>query len=720
MAINYLKIRKKIIFLFGQEQARLVLWAPVCLGLGISFYFSLGSEPPFWAGFFGLVLGFSAFRLSKNSNQPVLPTICMGAIIVALGFSAAQWRMVSVSAPVLPRAIGPTTVEGRLVHYEARANGSRITLEKPRISGLGPEFTPNRVRIALARSQPDLVVGNWVSLRAKLSPPPPPAAPGAYDFQRRFFFEGIGGLGFAFGKVRITSSAGGETHISPIDSLLVFFSGLRRQIGKRVQDSLLQKDEMAVGAVTRALMTGERGGIPEKVMEDFRDSGIAHLLAISGLHIGLVAGIVFVGFRGLLALLGSWALRYPIKKWAAIAAILSALAYAMIAGATVPTIRAFLMIGLVLTAVIFDRRGLSLRLIAFAASVILLIKPESLLGASFQLSFAAVTALVATYEALSEWKWVKPSKGRGIVARIFLYAGGVALTTLIAGTATAPFAAFHFNRFADYGLAANLLAVPLTGLWIMPWAVVSFALMPFRLEELALVPMGLGVSMVIDIAEEVAAWPGAVTLLPAMETWGIVAITFGGLWLCLWRYRLRLLGLFGIAAGLVSLIWVQTPDILIDAKGKLWALKDSKGQLTVSSLKTAKFTRETWLRRAAQENPMTWQEATKEENRFLACDQLGCIYSVNGRKIALIGDVGAIDEDCRMADIVISSVPVRIPCKEPAIVIDRFDLWRNGAYAFWLDESGWVRIKTVNGERGKRPWVLRPKRRSASNNASGV
>jgi len=292
-----------------------------------------------------------------------------------------------------------------------------------------------------------------------------------------------------------------------------------------------------------------------------------------------------------------------------------------------------------------------------------------------------------------------------------LYIGGVALTTLIAGTATAPYAAFHFNRFADYGLAANLLAVPLTGLWIMPWAVVAFALMPFGLEGLALSPMGGGVALVIQIAKEVASWPGAVTSLPAMETWAIAAITFGGLWLCLWKLRWRWFGVAGVAAGLASLFWAQSPDILIDSKGKLLALKNEQGQMAVSSLKAAKFTREIWLRRAAQKAPLTWRQMDQDEDQSLDCDNLGCIYMISGRKVALVHDVGAIEEDCRSAEIVISTVPVRQPCKTPSIVIDRFDLWRKGAHALWFDENGQVRIETVNGNRGKRPWVLRPTKR---------
>jgi competence protein ComEC len=243
--------------------------------------------------------------------------------------------------------------------------------------------------------------------------------------------------------------------------------------------------------------------------------------------------------RGLLALLPGIALRYPIKKWAAVMAVAAAFGYALMAGATVPTMRAFLMIALVLVAILLDRRGISMRLVEWAALVVLVLHPESLLGASFQMSFAAVVGLIAAYE-LAGPRIATVRRGSGPVRRLWLYVAGVLLTTLVAGLATAPFAAFNFNRMADYSLAANLVAVPVTAMWIMPAGVVSFLLMPFGWEEAALVPMGWGVGVVLEVARTVAGWPGAVTLLPAMPVWGIVLVTFGGLWLCLWQRSCRL------------------------------------------------------------------------------------------------------------------------------------------------------------------------------------
>ncbi len=441
-------------------------------------------------------------------------------------------------------------------------------------------------------------------------------------------------------------------------------------------------------------------------MSAIRDSGLAHLLAISGLHIGLVAAILFIGLRAALALVPPLALRHPIKKWAAALAILGALAYALVAGTTVPTQRAFLMIGLVLLAVLLDRRGLSMRLVAWAAAVILVLRPENLLNASFQLSFAAVTALIAAYETGQ----ARHAFGRGrmpsFYGRTVLYIGGVALTTVIATLATAPFVIYHFNRLAVYGLAANLVAVPTTALWIMPWAVIAFALIPLGLEILALAPMAWGTEVIIRVAETVAAWPGSVSLLPAMPTWGLTLVTLGGLWLCLWRGRWRLWGLAAAAIGVASIALTDVPDILVDGRGRLLAVRTDSGVLAVSSTRAERFSREIWLRRAGQKVPAPWPDSGPGADGRMTCDSMGCIYRVRGYVVALVRLPDALFEDCRVADVVISSVPVRRRCASARIVIDRFDLWRHGGHALWLEEDG-VRVESVSRYRGRRPWVVR-------------
>ena len=418
----------------ARERDRWAPWLPVGLGTGIGLYFALPGEPPPWLAPAAVAavscLGYLARR------RPPWFMLLVGFGLVFSGFAVAQWRTISVAAPMLTERLGPTGVSGRVIRVESFPKGARITLEKPRISRLQPDLTPERIRLRLRGRQPPLGPGDWVRLRAMVMPPAPPAAPGAFDFQRQSYFRELGGVGFAFGPAVVLAPSGD----GGLDGLLLGLERVRQGIAARVKAGL----DGVPGAISVALMTGDRSAIPEDTMAAMRDSGLAHLLAISGLHVGLVAGILFVGLRGFLALVPPLALRFPIKKWAAAAAIMGAFAYGMVAGATVPTQRALLMIGLVLAAVLFDRRGISMRTVAWAAVIVLLFRPESLLGPSFQLSFAAVVALIAAYEVVRDRRRFNgpPSWHRKIV----FYIAGVALTTLVAGLATAPFAAFHFKR----------------------------------------------------------------------------------------------------------------------------------------------------------------------------------------------------------------------------------------------------------------------------------
>ena len=568
---------------FLAERERWFLWLPVAMGIGIALYFVLDSEPHAWAG--PVVLAVTMASVVAGWRRPSLRLVAVVVATAAFGFCVAQWRAHDVAAPVIEERTRSVVVSGRVAGVETRPTGIRVVIDEPSVGDLAAERTPRRVRITVRTRGHSPRPGEWIRVRAVLMPPPPPAAPGAFDFPRQAWFKGLGAVGFAVGKIEHLADA--ESALS----LSLWLNGRRQVIAERVREKLAPES----GGVAAALMTGDRGGIPKDVVAALRDAGLAHLLAISGLHVGLIAASLFVAVRGLLALWLVVALRFPIKKWAAAVSLGGAFTYLLLTGATIPTQRAFLMTGLVLVAVILDRVAISMTLVAWAAVAVLLHSPESILGPSFQMSFAAVVALIATYEFLRK-RWGEWRAGAGLPRRAFLYLGGVALTTFIAGSATAPYAAFHFNRFVDYGMAANLAAVPVTALWIMPWSVVAYLLMPFGLDGLALAPMGWGIEFLVFVARTVAGWPGSVTLLPPMPVVSLVAITFGGLWLCLWRGRWRLGGLVGFVAGAVVMTAAPTPDVLIAGDGRLFAVRDGAGGLILSSSRARGMTAETWLR----------------------------------------------------------------------------------------------------------------------------
>ncbi len=676
------------------EKGRWALWLPVMLGIGIAAYFGLRNEPPPWAGA-GAAGGSIVLAVLLRRHVWLLPVL-FGVSFVAIGFAAAQLRSWVVDAPVIERKLGPVAVEGRIVAVEIKGRGSRLTLDRLSIERLSAERTPGRIRLRGWREDAGtLRPGHRVSLLAVLHPPPGPAMPGAFDFSKQAYFLGIGGVGYAVRRPVVLSEE---------DS-----GGWRLAVGKlrhSLTQTILASLPGTPGAVAAALITGERGAIPDEVLDAMRDSGLAHLLAISGLHVGLIGGFIFFAVRLGLAVFERFALAFPIKKAAAFAAFAGCLGYLLISGATVPTQRAFVMLSLVLLAVVIDRNAISMNLVAWAAAAILLLAPESLESVSFQMSFAAVIALVAAYEALSSRR-INREGGFRLLLKSGRYLGSVLLTTLIASVATAPFAAFHFNRLALLGILANLIAVPLAALWIMPLALVSLLAMPLGLEHWTLAAMGWGIDGVLAVAKWVQGLPGATYMAPAGPGWVLGVIVAGGLWLCLWRGRIRYFGVLPILIAVAGWLATDIPDILVSNDGRTIGIRTERGEL-VLPFGGRGFTVESWRRTVglAPDGKGPPVESVPE----LQCDGQGCILRHKDRTVALVRDVAALEEDCRRADIVISRTGVqRWRCRGPGLVVDRFDIWRYGAHALYLKESGTRRRRV--GEDGDRPWQRYPRSR---------
>ncbi|WP_051340477.1 ComEC/Rec2 family competence protein [Azospirillum halopraeferens] len=678
------------------DRERWPLWTPVGIGCGIAAYFALPAEPPGWAGAVAAIL--CAVLAAAVRRRPAVLLAVLALLAPAVGFAAGQARTALVAAPALERPTGMVTVTGRVVGLERQdRGGGRVVLADPVIERLAPAATPRRVRVRIAARTPLPLPGAVVRLRASLSPTPAPAEPGAFDFRRHAFFDGIGGVGFAVGATAIVEAPppGG------LRAVEVALEAARDAIAARVA---VVVGGGAEGGITAALLNGERSGTPEAALQAMRDSGLAHLLSISGLHIGLVAGLVFFAVRALLALAEPVALRLPIKKMAALCGLLAAVAYTLMVGAPVPTLRALLMTGVVMVAIMLDRDPLSMRLVAFAAVAVLLALPDGMLGPSFQMSFAAVVALIAVYEVaapvIARWR-----SGQGWAGRVALYAGGVALTSVVASAATTPYALFHFQTVAFYGVLANMLAVPVTAFWVMPAGLVAYALMPVGLDGPALTVMGWGVSVILWTAQAVSALPGATAPVPAMPVWGLAAVTLGGLWLSLWRRPWRFAGVVAVAAGLASPALERRPDVLVSGEGELMAVRTADGGLLLSSARSQRFTAGVWMRRDGRpERDGVWPAAGRSADGRLACDALGCVYRTAERTVALVRAPEALAEDCARADAVVSVEPAG-RCAAP-VVVDRWDRWRNGAHALYLTPDG-VRVDSVRARRGERPWTGR-------------
>lgn len=674
------------------ERERWALWAPVGVGLGVALYFALPAEPPLWLGPALSVAG--ALMLWPGRRHLGLLVSVLTLLSVALGFTVAQTRTALIAAPILLREVGPTLVTGRVLSVERQPGAVRVILGDLTVQKLKPEATPGKLRLRLSEKHPAPDAGAVIRLRATLHPPPPPAEPGAFDFQRRAFFQGMGAVGFALGAPQVVDAP----PVTGLQRLAVLFDRARAVIAERVQRAVSDPVE---ASVTAALLNGEAVAIPERTMDAFRDSGLAHLLSISGLHVGIAAGIVFFVVRALFALVPWLALRWPIKKIAAALGILSAVVYTLLVGAPVPTVRSVLMTGMVMAAMIADRDPFSMRLVAFAGLVTTAMEPEGMLGPSFQMSFAAVVALIAAYEAagpaLVRWK-----RDMGWVGKAALYLGGIAFTSVIATLATTPYSLFHFQQIAFYGVFSNMIAVPVTSVWVMPWSLLAYLLMPFGLDWPALVAMNWGVRLIIWTAEVTAGFPGATALVPAMPVAGIVAVTLGGLWLSIWTGRWRLLGLLPIAAGMLTPAFAERPDVLVTGDGAVMAVRMADGRLSLSGKSDGRVA-ETWLRRDGQDMAAgLWPSAGATLDGRLSCDALGCIYRADGPSVALVRMPDALAEDCRIADVVITAESAR-GCRAP-LVIDRWRLRREGAQVLYVSPEG-IRVESVRDGRGDRPWT---------------
>lgn len=689
---------------WAQDAEQRILWVPVLLGCGVGLYFALPVEPPPWLG-----AGLTAFALLIAGAARRTHAICLMAFALAIamcGLAAAQWRGASVAAPVLEGELGPVAVEGRVLRVEPYPkSGYRVLLDRLTIARLSADETPERVRLVVrAKGEPPRA-GDRVGTRAVIMPPSGPLMPGAFDFSRHAWFQKLGGVGYAV--ARLTPVAGGPQNQMTAggnlwpSNIWLGIERAREQIAQRI-DTVLSG---TTGAVAVALMTGRRSAIPEATLEDLRIAGLAHLLAISGLHVGIMAAAAFFVVRAILASVPALALRYPIKKWAALAAFGVAVFYTLISGATISTQRALAMTSLVLLGVIIDRRVITMRSVALIASALLLVTPEVLINVGFQMSFGAVIALVAVYEEVRE-RGLMAGFGTGWGRRGVKYVLALALTTVVADLATGIFSLFQFGRIGSFSLVANMLAVPLMGLIIMPAAMAAFVLMPFGLEPLALIPMAAGIDAVLASAHMVASWPGAAVHVGALPMAALALIVLGVLWVLLWRSSWRAFGAAPVLAGALMAWGASPPDLLVSAEGRVVALRTQDGSLAFSGRRMGgrggRAERETWLKRLGLPDQISWAALEGREGSPLACDALGCIFAAKGRPVAIIRQSPAAREDCARANIVVALVPLYGWCDQAALSIDRFDLWRSGAHAIWLGDA--IHVQSAAESQGLRPW----------------
>jgi competence protein ComEC len=667
-----------------------VPWLAIAFGCGIIIYFNADQEPAPWAAAAVLAAAIVAAILLRN--QPIAFPVALAVATVAAGFATATIKRAVIAHPVLSAPLWNVEIGGFVETREERERSDRIVVRVERMAAPRSNEQLERVRVSVRKGTAP-AVGSFVEFKARLSQPLEPLRPGGYDFARDMYFQRIGASGFVLGRIRTAEAPHAPTLWLRYATII---DGMREAIDKRIR-AVLPGDK---GSIASALITGKRDALSQPVFDAMYVSGIGHVLSISGYHMAVVVAIVFFVIRASLALLPGVS-RYPIKKWAALVALAAATFYLLLSGAEVATQRSYIMISIVLVGVMIDRASVTFRTLTVAALGVMLLAPESVVHPSFQMSFAATLALVAGYQ--QGLPWMTAGADTPLGARVALW--GVAwiigslLVSLLAGTATQPYAAYHFHRLGPYGALTNLLAMPVVSAWVMPAGILGLVAMPFGLDGYCWQLMGAGLDWMIFIALWVTSLPGAVGRVAAFGSGPLLLCTLGLVVLCLLKTPLRVIGALLLGGAIVLMIRAPQPDVLVTADGSAVAVRGADGRLAMVKSGSDKFAFKEWL--AADADARAPKDSTLSHG--IRCDEAGCIARLrDGSLVAIARSIEAFAEDCRRAALVVSTRAAPPGCG--AIVVDRHVWRRSGALALRRSGEGFEITATRPGGYD-RPWA---------------
>lgn len=600
---------KNISQTIAKEQTRYFLWLPVLFGFGIGFYFLTDFE-------FSLIALSSVFcflfaLLICFRKRPV--SIFLFALLMSFSgyFDIAVQTHFQAEKVSFPREKKTTYLIGRIQQTDLSLTGkTRLWL-----SDVHDFDRPLKgIYRVTSNVKTPFRVGQCVETVATVSKPSAPLMPNGFDFARHAFYQGISAIGYTESNVFVVDCDENHQYKSKISDDIL---NLRIDISSLVQKALPENE----ASVASAVLVGNKNLVSETLYAQYRNAGLAHFLSISGLHMGFIAAFAFFLVRFLMSLVPYFALHYSSKKVACIFAIILSFVYLLLSGMAVPATRAFLMSSLVFLGLIFDREAISLRMTSFAALLILVFQPHLLLSASFELSFAAVTAFVSFYETFKE----KLSfSAHGPFKAVFVYFSGVLLTTLIATLATLPFSVYHFGTFAPYALLGNFLSAPIIAFLVMPFIFLSLVFLPFHIYLPFLKIAGFGILLLNKMTFFVSSLPMANMKVSNISLLSLVLITFGALWLMLWQKSWRKFGLVLIFIGILPCFFDHQPDILYSSDGKTIGIRSPQNELVVFSKKKNSFL--TQIFSEGYKGVQTYQKLQSMPEISLICNQEKCTY----------------------------------------------------------------------------------------------
>jgi len=672
------------------ERAQLPLWFVASFGLGIAAWFTLGASYA-WGGVICLGAGVAALGWGWPGRRTGRAMAGFG-IALALGCATIWLRAIWVAAPVLER---PQMVDiaGKIERVETLAAKGDLRLT---IATTTPGLPP-RVRVSTPQDEAPkgLAAGSIIALKARLAPPPPMALPGTHDFARAAWFRGIGGVGRTVGTVTVVEAR------TPTG-----LDAMRTRLDQHIRTQLPGSS----GSIATALATGDQNAVSKEDAEAMRRSGLTHLLSVSGLHIAAVVGAAMLLTLRLLALSPALANRVNLVLVAAGVGALAGVGYTLLTGMQVPTVRSCIAALLVLAGIALGRDALSLRLVAVGALIVLVVKPESLAGASFQLSFAAVTAIITLHNYGPMRRWLGP-RDDGIGGRFVRGIASLLATGLAVEVALIPLALYHFHKAGLYGVAANLLAIPWTTFVIMPLEAAALALDTIGLGAPLWAATGWTIDRLLGLAHWVSGLEGAVASLPTMARSSFAAMILGGLWLCLWTSRARWLGLVSLAIGALSAALTPTPDLLVTGDGRHLAITSPGGAPVILRDRSGDFMRSLMSEAAGYDG----DPGLLAEQKFANCRRDSCFASIDrdGHRWVLLATRSRdsikwseLVAACRAADIVVSERWLPRACQPRWLKLDRRSLGESGGVAIFLGPE--PRVESVAARIGHHPWRAVP------------
>ncbi|KAL7629897.1 UNVERIFIED_CONTAM: hypothetical protein RMT77_019985 [Armadillidium vulgare] len=687
------------------EKYNLILWVPVFQCVGALTYFSLNCEP----SCISIFLLLSPILILIAILHKKYAILCIALIAVLVGFTASKLRTASIDTKILDKEKYVKDIVATVKDINDRGSYKQFLLSVSTISksspvipapsfvipvldtgiqkkkiwsraGMTPDRALDNVRISVrTKVEEGIKIGDQVKLSAKLFPLKIAPSEYAYDFARIAYYQKISATGFATSKIVLHKKAEARKFQEYIESFRQY-----------IYENLQQNTKKPHADIISALLIGKKDGIDQKTMNAIRDSGIAHLFAISGLHLSFVAGLFFIVFRNLFAISETLTLKYNTKKISAFLTILPTTFYLLITGMQISAQRAYIMVILVLVAIMIERKYRGLIAIAFAASVILIIEPEAILKPGFQMSFSAVLALVASYQ-INANKFLK--------IKIIKYFVSIMISSVIASLATVPYTIYNFNYFSISGIITNLIAIPIVTLIIIPLGIIYVLLIPLGIEWIITPLIERPIESVLYITNAIANLQYLIIPIRTFPASSIIIITLGLLWLCLWERNWRFLGIFFIVLGICFSTAYKTPDILINADNV--AVKESDNLLYSLTRKNRNFVVKTFAKQNGQNQILNHTKYSNPDKR-LKCNDYGCIYNKgNSKSVLLAYKKEDILENCGKVDLIIQVSEFNYSvCNTKTIKYA--DLGTYGTHSAWLTNR-YVKINTV---RSNRPWHM--------------